>query len=126
MRFDASSPKQQELEVIQLKLKENDVTWTRQLLDKKYQSLLASLDATQNTVFTTSDSQFSSSQRSHQLGQLFGFSRALCHNDLLSGNVLLSTDDVKDEDRAVFLIDYEYASYNYRAFDIANHFIGTH
>ncbi|KAJ1953357.1 hypothetical protein GGI12_006030 [Dipsacomyces acuminosporus] len=39
------------------------------------------------------------------------------HNDLLSGNIILSS--THDE---VSFIDYEYATYNYRGFDIANHF----
>eukprot|EP01117_Protostelium_nocturnum_P002803 TRINITY_DN13726_c0_g1_i1.p1 TRINITY_DN13726_c0_g1~~TRINITY_DN13726_c0_g1_i1.p1 ORF type:complete len:339 (-),score=89.58 TRINITY_DN13726_c0_g1_i1:35-1051(-) len=40
-----------------------------------------------------------------------------CHNDLLSGNIIV--DEEKDE---IHFIDYEYGAYNYRAFDIANHF----
>ncbi|KAG0611795.1 hypothetical protein M758_7G165100 [Ceratodon purpureus] len=40
-----------------------------------------------------------------------------CHNDLQYGNIMLS-----EKDDAVTLIDYEYASYNPVAFDIANHF----
>ncbi|KAJ1720651.1 hypothetical protein LPJ53_004737 [Coemansia erecta] len=39
------------------------------------------------------------------------------HNDLLSGNIIMS--ESQDE---VSFIDYEYAMYNYRGFDIANHF----
>ncbi|KAJ2575367.1 hypothetical protein GGH19_003062 [Coemansia sp. RSA 1807] len=39
------------------------------------------------------------------------------HNDLLSGNIIMS----ETRDRVSF-IDYEYANYNYRGFDIANHF----
>ncbi|KAJ1848148.1 hypothetical protein IWW55_001256 [Coemansia sp. RSA 2706] len=39
------------------------------------------------------------------------------HNDLLSGNIVMS----EARDRVSF-IDYEYAMYNYRGFDIANHF----
>ncbi|KAJ2782725.1 hypothetical protein H4R18_002099 [Coemansia javaensis] len=39
------------------------------------------------------------------------------HNDLLSGNIVLSASG-----DAVSFIDYEYATYNYRGFDIANHF----
>ncbi|KAJ1670554.1 hypothetical protein GGF38_001444 [Coemansia sp. RSA 25] len=39
------------------------------------------------------------------------------HNDLLSGNIIMA--ESKD---AVSFIDYEYAMYNYRGFDIANHF----
>ena len=40
-----------------------------------------------------------------------------CHNDLLGGNILYS----QTTGRLVF-IDFEYATYNYAAFDIANHF----
>jgi ethanolamine kinase len=40
-----------------------------------------------------------------------------CHNDLLVKNIILS----KTADCVMF-IDYEYAGYNYRAFDIADHF----
>ncbi|GLU06939.1 hypothetical protein SLE2022_239230 [Rubroshorea leprosula] len=40
-----------------------------------------------------------------------------CHNDLQYGNIMMD-----EETRAVTLIDYEYASYNPVAFDIANHF----
>lgn len=39
------------------------------------------------------------------------------HNDLLLGNVIYN----KDEEKLSF-IDYEYATYNYQAYDIANHF----
>ena len=47
----------------------------------------------------------------------------LCHNDLLCGNILhIPATDTNAA--AVKLIDYEYAGYNYRAFDLANHFCG--
>ena len=39
-----------------------------------------------------------------------------CHNDLLCGNIMY--DDIN----GVTLIDFEYSAYNYRIFDIANHF----
>ncbi|KAJ2481917.1 hypothetical protein IWW56_001410 [Coemansia sp. RSA 2131] len=39
------------------------------------------------------------------------------HNDLLSGNIIMSESRTR-----VSFIDYEYANYNYRGFDIANHF----
>lgn len=45
--------------------------------------------------------------------QLIGF----CHNDLQYGNIMLD-----EETNAVTIIDYEYASYNPAAYDIANHF----
>lgn len=43
------------------------------------------------------------------------------HNDLQEGNILVCEDAPLKEDRLVF-IDYEYCSYNYRGFDLANHF----
>ncbi|KAL9321695.1 hypothetical protein ACSQ67_009748 [Phaseolus vulgaris] len=45
--------------------------------------------------------------------QMIGF----CHNDLQYGNIMLD-----EETNSVTIIDYEYASYNPVAFDIANHF----
>jgi len=38
-----------------------------------------------------------------------------CHNDLLSANII-------KQDNSVQFIDYEYGCYNYRGFDIGNHF----
>lgn len=40
-----------------------------------------------------------------------------CHNDLLCANIIYNPE-IKD----VSFIDYEYGSFNYRSFDIANHF----
>ncbi|KAJ4794815.1 Choline kinase family protein [Rhynchospora pubera] len=40
-----------------------------------------------------------------------------CHNDLQYGNIMID-----EETRQVTIIDYEYASFNPIAFDIANHF----
>ena len=41
------------------------------------------------------------------------------HNDLLGGNILIN-DNIPE----VTIIDYEYAGYNYRAFDFSDHFCG--
>jgi len=43
------------------------------------------------------------------------------HNDINTGNILVREDGSNNWDPVVF-IDYEFASYNYRGFDIANHF----
>jgi len=43
-----------------------------------------------------------------------------CHNDMQEGNILLRQNSRK---RELVLIDFEYCSYNYRGFDIANHFV---
>ena len=61
-----------------------------------------------------------------------------CHNDLLSGNLMLSEDegtasislpftlisrvDLLLLSEKLYLIDFEYGSYNYRGYDIGNHF----
>lgn len=42
------------------------------------------------------------------------------HNDMQEGNILLRLNTAKPE---LVLIDFEYCSYNYRGFDIANHFV---
>lgn len=39
------------------------------------------------------------------------------HNDLLSGNLMLNEQEDK-----LYFIDFEYGSYSYRGYDIANHF----
>uniref|UniRef100_A0A0D9XE38 ethanolamine kinase n=1 Tax=Leersia perrieri TaxID=77586 RepID=A0A0D9XE38_9ORYZ len=39
------------------------------------------------------------------------------HNDLLSGNLMLN-----DFEEKLYFIDFEYGSYSYRGYDIANHF----
>jgi ethanolamine kinase len=49
----------------------------------------------------------------------------LCHNDLLSGNILLSNNPAQlmaSSKEGVTLIDFEYAGFNPRAYDLANHF----
>lgn len=50
----------------------------------------------------------------------FGFTQPLAHNDLSGSNLLLPVA----ADAEVTLIDFEYGSYNYRAYDIAHHFDG--
>lgn len=46
------------------------------------------------------------------------------HNDLHQGNILLVKPSKRRPilEKRVILIDFEYCSYNYRAYDIANHF----
>ncbi|XP_066176373.1 choline/ethanolamine kinase [Sylvia atricapilla] len=44
-----------------------------------------------------------------------------CHNDVQEGNILLLAEREGCSDR-LMLIDFEYSSYNYRGFDLGNHF----
>lgn len=53
-------------------------------------------------------------------GIRFALDQVLCHNDLLSGNILKGNFIPE-----FFLIDYEYSAFNYRVYDIANHFCGN-
>ncbi|GMI89240.1 choline/ethanolamine kinase 4, embryo defective 1187 [Hibiscus trionum] len=55
-----------------------------------------------------------------QLKELTGLLNSpvvFAHNDLLSGNLMHN-----DEKEKLYFIDFEYGSYNYRGFDIGNHF----
>ncbi|XP_060892273.1 choline kinase alpha isoform X2 [Labrus mixtus] len=45
-----------------------------------------------------------------------------CHNDCQEGNVLLLRGRESSDKQKLMLIDFEYSSYNYRGFDIGNHF----
>ncbi|XP_041337087.1 choline kinase alpha isoform X2 [Pyrgilauda ruficollis] len=45
-----------------------------------------------------------------------------CHNDCQEGNILLLEGKESSENQKLMLIDFEYSSYNYRGFDIGNHF----
>jgi thiamine kinase-like enzyme len=61
------------------------------------------------------------------LGQRLALQRVLCHNDLLCGNIMRTSanlDSCDPEDIKITIIDFEYAGYNYRAYDMANHFCG--
>ncbi|KAF0287299.1 Choline/ethanolamine kinase [Amphibalanus amphitrite] len=45
-----------------------------------------------------------------------------CHNDCQEGNILRHDLGTSGRPPKLTLIDYEYCSYNYRGFDLANHF----
>ncbi|KAG8522684.1 Choline kinase alpha, partial [Galemys pyrenaicus] len=45
-----------------------------------------------------------------------------CHNDCQEGNILLLDGRERSGKQKLMLIDFEYSSYNYRGFDIGNHF----
>ncbi|XP_077372388.1 choline kinase alpha isoform X1 [Festucalex cinctus] len=45
-----------------------------------------------------------------------------CHNDCQEGNILLLKGHHQSDKQKLMLIDFEYSSYNYRGFDIGNHF----
>uniref|UniRef100_A0A3Q4HIB5 Ethanolamine kinase n=1 Tax=Neolamprologus brichardi TaxID=32507 RepID=A0A3Q4HIB5_NEOBR len=45
-----------------------------------------------------------------------------CHNDCQEGNILLLKGRQSSDRHRLMLIDFEYSSYNYRGFDVGNHF----
>lgn len=63
-------------------------------------------------------------------GRLFLLDKVLSHNDLLSGNLILTGDEEDKNSPAniigsrIIFIDYEYTSVNFRGFDFGNHFCG--
>ncbi|KAJ6796321.1 putative ethanolamine kinase [Iris pallida] len=52
-----------------------------------------------------------------ELSDLLHAPSVFSHNDLLSGNLMLNEKEEK-----LYFIDFEYGSYSYRGYDIANHF----
>lgn len=44
------------------------------------------------------------------------------HNDLLANNILVKTPESGEDEQEICFIDFQYASYNYRGFDIGNYF----
>ncbi|CAI0421612.1 unnamed protein product [Linum tenue] len=59
------------------------------------------------------DEEITLLEKNLSVDQRIGF----CHNDLQYGNIMID-----EETKAITIIDYEYASYNPVAFDLANHF----
>ena len=60
------------------------------------------------------------------IGSELAYQSVFCHNDLLSGNFLYQLNRTTSAPERgpgdITIIDYEYGGYNFRAFDIANHF----
>ena len=56
--------------------------------------------------------------RARAEGAALAFRVTFCHNDLLSGNVLLLAEETPPR---VALIDFEYGARNYAGFDVGNH-----
>ncbi|XP_066580942.1 choline/ethanolamine kinase isoform X2 [Prorops nasuta] len=75
---------------------------------------LDNLNAIQSLELRREVNWFKSLVKQHKYPVVF------CHNDMQEGNILLRENSKKPE---LVLIDFEYCSYNYRAFDLANHFV---
>ena len=114
--FSAGSDKQAKLDLVDL----NGIKEAYSEIRRCVETFIATAPSPQGAEKGISTSPL-------QQGEQFGYTLAFCHNDLLSGNVLLTGEALEDTDASngndgAIIIDYEYASYNYRAFDIANHF----
>lgn len=124
-----------------------EVVWLEQYLRKREQEYAEVEELVTGEREDEGKQKQKQKQQNHQRlrGRQYGLSECLCHNDLLSGNILLRNQQLVDQEQgkregneegggessaavaaavAVHIIDYEYAAYNYRAFDIANHFSG--
>ncbi|GMH31626.1 hypothetical protein Nepgr_033470 [Nepenthes gracilis] len=80
---------------------------------KSAKSVCSLLDANEFRLVHLEDEILMLENELSRDGQEIGF----CHNDLQYGNIMIA-----DETKTITLIDYEYASYNPVAFDLANHF----
>ncbi|XP_051129055.1 probable choline kinase 2 [Andrographis paniculata] len=88
--------------------------WKRLCHWLKEATRLSSEKEAEEFRFNDLDNEISMLQKNLSTGnQLVGF----CHNDLQYGNIMM--DEIT---KLITIIDYEYASYNHVAFDIANHF----
>ncbi|XP_022082818.1 choline/ethanolamine kinase-like isoform X2 [Acanthaster planci] len=100
--------------------------WLNQVMDK-WTKLALTLE-----LESPEDQRLLEEIRSHDLTREVAFVKELiantkspvvfCHNDCQEGNILLAKGCPEIKDNSLVLIDYEYASYNYRASDFANHF----
>ncbi|CAM9334996.1 unnamed protein product [Ectocarpus sp. 4 AP-2014] len=93
-------------------IKALDLDWICEEVEWLRQKLCREPDGADNGASATSVSSAAEKRANRFLSEV-----VLCHNDLLSGNVL----HANGWDR-VQVIDFEYSGYNPRAFDIANHF----
>lgn len=109
-----SEAQQEQLANLQLNKIRDEVTWYRGYIESLHEAIIADLVPT--------------AQQGYFFGQRLALQRVLCHNDLLCGNIMRTSGvDVSDSNEvAIKLIDYEYAGYNYRAYDLANHFCGMY
>ncbi|KZV58289.1 hypothetical protein F511_01140 [Dorcoceras hygrometricum] len=90
------------------------VLWDRLLNWLKDAKRLSSAQEAEAFQLSVMENEISALQKSLTTAhQLVGF----CHNDLQYGNIMMD-----EETRLITIIDYEYASYNPIAFDLANHF----
>lgn len=78
-------------------------------------------------IYRCAESTVKASRKSDSFekGQLFSLETVFTHNDVLSYNIMVPCGFFDTEEiNTITFIDYEYASYNCRAFDVANHFCG--
>ncbi|CAH2273679.1 choline ethanolamine kinase [Pelobates cultripes] len=99
--------------------------WLFSTMDK-YMSQISSLSFTQDHL----EEKFNQLKSFHLEEEMKNLRRLLestpspvvfCHNDVQEGNILLLSTQSSPTDR-LMLIDFEYSSYNYRGFDLGNHF----
>ena len=83
-----------------------------------------------SAVTSPSFQSLTSAEQDRIKGRLYALDEVLCHNDLLSGNIMAILPEGMsagtDTDKTIRLIDFEYAGYNYRGYDISNHFCGKY
>jgi len=87
----------------------------QQFSELNFEKIEEFVSTIQRDVFSKKDTRVVDPTKLEDVLDLF--SVGFCHNDLLALNVLYN-----DLDGSIHFIDYEYCGYNFRAFDIGNHF----
>ncbi|XP_075437547.1 choline/ethanolamine kinase-like, partial [Ascaphus truei] len=92
---------------------------------ERYMSRISSLSFTQDALVGKFEQlkSFGLEEEMQRLRLLLGSTPSpvvFCHNDVQEGNILLLSSRPPSD--RLMLIDFEYSSYNYRGFDMGNHF----
>lgn len=114
LSFPDNITKQAQYDALNIPYMHKELSWYRNYIKTLHENL------------TSSDLSIGNDFSGYSYGQRLALQRVLCHNDLLCGNIMRTSDiDLSSSSSVdITLIDYEYAGYNYRAYDMANHFCG--
>lgn len=120
--FSINAEKQSQYEALGLNAMLQEFFRLQSSIEQYHKELLQ----TQSNEITRTDEE-----AERAAGRSLALDEVLCHNDLLSGNILYTSNINEQQETSqkldmnpITLIDYEYAAYNYRAYDFANHFCG--
>jgi len=133
--FRAEGEKKAKLDALKLPEMYTEIVWLCDWLKvQAAESRAAALnlplvDSAAHTVFIPA-AMLADSANHRNMARFLAYQEVLCHHDLLSGNLmmdrkleeLVQAGKEPDDTEGITLIDYEYAAFTYRAFDLGNFF----